>query len=259
MKLTVIGSSGSFGGPGNPCSSYLVEPTASGSCSTWQRRARRASTVRRLYDLARRDPAQPPARRPLRRHLRATTSPANTGPAGPRPVAAGVRARPARLSGSPRPTTPTTSSARRSSTSARAGGGPGARPATLRARPVHGHARPGCPPRRGLRVPARGPAAAPSSTPATPAPAALDPLATGADLLLSEASFERAARRGLPGLHLNGRQAGEQRDRRRRQPPGAHPHPAVDGRRAQPGRRKGRFRRPGGPGHAGRGVPDLRP
>jgi ribonuclease BN (tRNA processing enzyme) len=25
MKLTVIGSSGSFGGPGNPCSSYLVE------------------------------------------------------------------------------------------------------------------------------------------------------------------------------------------------------------------------------------------
>src|SRR4051812_4532999 len=44
----------------------------------------------------------------------------------------------------------------------------------------------------------------------------------------------------------------------RRGPPGAHPHPAVDRRRAEPDRRPRRLRRTGEPGRARRRLSDLR-
>ena len=260
MKLTVIGSSGSFGGPGNPCSSYLVEHDGhrvlldfgNGALGELQRYGD-------IYDL----------QAVILSHLHADHCVDMCGyyvarkyrPGGePLPLLpvwgpSGTRERIAKaydtddaecesvftfrdvLEGAPEGATGNTFET-----------GPFTVRVTRVDHPVEAYA---------IRLEAGGHTLVYSGD--TGPCAALDHLAKGADLLLAEASFQEPRDDGLLGPAPQRPRGRRERDRRRRRPPGADPHPAVDRRRAEPGRRQGRLRRPGEPGHARRGVPDLRP
>jgi ribonuclease BN (tRNA processing enzyme) len=210
MKLTVIGSSGSFGGPGNPCSSYLVEHDGqrvvldfgNGALGELQRYGD-------MYDL----------RAVILSHLHADHCVDLCGyyvarkyrPGGePLPLLpvwgpGGTRERIAKaydtddaecesvftfrnvLEGAPEGATENTFEIG---------------PFTVRVarvdHPVEAYA---------IRLEAGGRTLVYSGD--TGPCAALDRIAEGADLLLAEAAFQEPRDNGLLGLHLNGRQAGE--------------------------------------------------
>lgn len=210
MKLTVIGSSGSFGGPGNPCSSYLVEHDGhrilldfgNGALGELQRYGD-------IYDL----------QAVILSHLHADHCVDMCGyyvarkyrPGGePLPLLpvwgpSGTRERIAKaydtddaecesvfafhnvLEGAPEGATANTFESG---------------PFTVRVvrvdHPVEAYA---------IRLEAGGRTLVYSGD--TGPCAALDHLAKGADLLLAEASFQEPRDDGLVGLHLNGREAGE--------------------------------------------------
>lgn len=210
MKLTVIGSSGSFGGPGNPCSSYLVEHDGhrvlldfgNGALGELQRYGD-------IYDL----------QAVILSHLHADHCVDMCGyyvarkyrPGGePLPLLpvwgpTGTRERIAKaydtddaecesvftfrnvLEGAPEGATGNTFET-----------GPFTVRVTRVDHPVEAYA---------IRLEAGGRTLVYSGD--TGPCAALDHLAKGADLLLAEASFQEPRDNGLLGLHLNGREAGE--------------------------------------------------
>ncbi|MBW8805170.1 MAG: MBL fold metallo-hydrolase [Catenulisporales bacterium] len=211
MKLTVIGSSGSFGGPGNPCSSYLVEHAGhrivldfgNGALGELQRYGD-------IYDL---DAV-------ILSHLHADHCvdmcgyyvarkyrPGGDGPLPLLPVwgPSGTRQRIAQaydvddaecdsvfsfhnvLEGAPDGATENTFAV-----------GPFSVRVARVDHPVEAYA---------IRLETAGHALVYSGD--TGPCAALDRLAVGADLLLAEASFQEPRDNGLLGLHLNGREAAE--------------------------------------------------
>ena len=211
MKLTVIGSSGSFGGPGNPCSSYLVEhdghrivlDLGNGALGELQRHGD-------IYDI---DAV-------ILSHLHADHCVDMCGyyvarkyrPGGGDPLPllpvwgpAGTRERIAQaydtddndcdsvfafrnvLEGAPEGVTENSFQI-----------GPFTVGVTRVDHPVEAYA---------IRLEAGGRTLVYSGD--TGPCAALDRIAAGADLLLAEASFQEPRDNGLLGLHLNGREAGE--------------------------------------------------
>ncbi|GAA2044822.1 MBL fold metallo-hydrolase [Catenulispora yoronensis] len=211
MKLTVIGSSGSFGGPGNPCSSYLVEHDGHRVLLDFGNGA--LGELQRYGDIYAIDAV-------ILSHLHADHCvdmcgyyvarkyrPGGDGPLPLLPVwgPSGTRERIAQaydtddtecdsvfafrdvLAGAPDGATGNTFATG---------------PFTVRVdrvdHPVEAYA---------IRLEAGGSTLVYSGD--TGPCAALDRIAEGADLLLAEASFQEPRDDGLLGLHLNGRQAGE--------------------------------------------------
>jgi ribonuclease BN (tRNA processing enzyme) len=210
MKLTVIGSSGSFGGPGNPCSSYLVEHDGhrvlldfgNGALGELQRYGD-------IYDL----------QAVILSHLHADHCVDMCGyyvarkyrPGGePLPLLpvwgpAGTRERIAKAYDTDDAECESVFTFRNVLEDAPEGAtgntfetGPFTVRVTRVDHPVEAYA---------IRLEAGGHTLVYSGD--TGPCAALDRLAKGADLLLAEASFQEPRDNGLLGLHLNGREAGE--------------------------------------------------
>jgi ribonuclease BN (tRNA processing enzyme) len=210
MKLTVIGSSGSFGGPGNPCSSYLVEHDGhrvlldfgNGALGELQRYGD-------IYDL----------QAVILSHLHADHCVDMCGyyvarkyrPGGePLPLLpvwgpAGTRERIAKAYDTDDAECESVFTFRNVLEGAQEGAtgntfetGPFTVRVTRVDHPVEAYA---------IRLEAAGHTLVYSGD--TGPCAALDDLAKGADLLLAEASFQEPRDDGLLGLHLNGREAGQ--------------------------------------------------
>jgi ribonuclease BN (tRNA processing enzyme) len=211
MKLTVIGSSGSFGGPGNPCSSYLVEHDdhrllldfGNGALGELQRHTDIYAIDAVILSHLHADHCVDMCGYYVARKYR-------PGAAGPLPLLpvwgpSGTRERIAQAYDVDDAECDSVFSFRNVLEGAPAGAtgntfkiGPFVVRVERVDHPVEAYA---------IRLEADGRVLVYSGD--TGPCTALDRLAEGADLLLAEAAFQEPRDDGLLGLHLNGRQAGE--------------------------------------------------
>lgn len=210
MKLTVIGSSGSFGGPGNPCSSYLVEHDGhrivldfgNGALGELQRYGDAYDLQAVILSHLHADHCVDLCGYYVARKYRPGSEPLPLLPVwGP----SGTRERIAKAYDTDDAECESVFAFRDVLEGAAEGAtgntfetGPFTVRVTRVDHPVEAYA---------IRLEAGGRTLVYSGD--TGPCAALDRLAKGADLLLAEASFQEPRDNGLLGLHLNGREAGE--------------------------------------------------